>query len=80
MVKQPKYNEIEREFTNAANAKARGNAQANIIIIPNCKASSKQSAFSIGVVIRLKKEETVTEDLEQWTQIYKQMLAHAHTY
>ena len=31
-------------YTKVAKANARGNAQANIMIIPNCKASSKQSA------------------------------------
>lgn len=38
--------EIPRKalYTTAEKANARGNAQANIMIIPNCNANSKKSA------------------------------------
>lgn len=35
--------------TTAARAKARGKAQANIMIIPNCKASSSESAMQNAI-------------------------------
>jgi hypothetical protein len=44
-------------YTKAAKANARGNAQANIMIIPNCKASSKQSASDFNQLKRWKYSE-----------------------
>lgn len=37
-------------FTNVAKVNARGNAQANIIIIPNCNANSRKSANSLNCI------------------------------
>lgn len=37
---------LKELFTNAAKANARGKAQANIIIIPNCNANSRKSAVN----------------------------------
>lgn len=37
-------------YTTAAKANAGGNAQANIIIIPNCNANSKKSALKLETI------------------------------
>lgn len=37
------------DVTTAESAKARGKAQANIMIIPNCKASSSESAIQKAI-------------------------------
>jgi hypothetical protein len=41
-------NTTKRLYTTAEKANARGNAQANIMIIPNCNANSKKSAGGFG--------------------------------